>query len=75
MSRKRSKYLAFNHPTPDLVSCPYKRCKVYGESLDCYLDNHHNCETYLRWRAALDLHVRRAEKKEFFRNLKNERFK
>jgi len=34
---------------PDLVDCPYKRCKEYGETLDCYMDLYFNCVEYIRW--------------------------
>ena len=34
---------------PDLVDCPYKRCKTYGETLDCYMDLFYNCTIYIKW--------------------------
>ena len=40
---------------PDLVDCPNKHCKVYGENLDCYLDLYHNCEKYTKWKYAIQL--------------------
>ena len=40
---------------PDLVDCPYKRCKTYGETLNCYMDLYHNCEIYTHWRYVMDM--------------------
>ena len=56
---------------PDLVHCPYKRCKDYGTSLECYMDLYHNCEKYNKWKYALQLihehNLRKRKEKERLR--------
>lgn len=59
-----------NYPEPDLVHCPYKRCKIYGEILDCYFDLYKNCERYLKWKNAVELYKRQKLQAQYLKRKK-----
>ena len=58
-----------NHPYPDDAKCPNKRCKNYGDRLECYF-NYQNCRKYVRWDEAMKIYVRRVLLKNYLKNKK-----
>jgi len=60
-----------NHPEEEMVQCKYLRCKNRGKQVNCYFA-FEQCETYQRWKVALDRYVARALKRQYLNQLGQE---
>ena len=58
-----------NHPDEEMVQCKYLRCKRRGEFVNCYFA-FEQCNTYQRWKTALDRYVNRALKRQYLNQKK-----
>jgi len=57
-----------NHPDREMVQCKYLRCKKRGEQVNCYFA-FEQCNTYQRWKAALDIYTKRALQRQYLKDI------
>ena len=67
--KKRNLEIEVNHPVEELVQCRYRRCKRRGKFVNCYFA-YEQCSFYQRWKAALDIYVKRSLQRQYLKNKK-----